>query len=110
MGVRMLRPNRLAVRSLEGAAAAAGGDGLRIVNLEPGAHRRFNVVDAGALEIRAALRVDIDLQPAKVVDEVLIAGRIVQRHAIAEAGAPPTGDVDPQPRALPVLRGDELLY
>src|SRR5438105_3999012 len=107
--VRVLRAHGLAVCGLERAAAAAGRDRVRVVDFEAGAHGGLDVIDARALEIGTALRIDVDLQAIEIVDEILIARRVIQRHAVSKAGAAPAGDVDAQAMALAALRRDQLL-
>src|SRR5712692_11324931 len=96
MCVTVLRTHRLAICRLERAATAAGRDRVRVLDFKAGAHGCLDVVDARALEVRAALRVDVDLQAVEVVDEVLIARRVIQCHAVSKARAAPTGDIDAQ--------------
>src|SRR3954451_16257886 len=49
------------VGGAEAAAAAAGGNGVGIVDRETGTHQRVEIVDLGALEVLRALAVDVDV-------------------------------------------------
>src|SRR5215470_17628191 len=86
----------------ERVAAAAGGRRVGVLDGEPAAHEVFLVVDLGALEVPHAHGVDDDLDAVRLEHLVLV-GRLVQHHAVAEARAAAALYVDPQPALGDVL-------
>src|SRR5262245_27735625 len=78
---------------LERVAAAAGGLGVRILDREAAAHQVFLVVDLGAVEVAEAHRVDDDLDAVRL-DHLVVLGDLVEDHAVLEARAAASLDVD----------------
>src|SRR3954470_7780071 len=70
--------------ALEGVAAAAGRDGVRVVDLEPGLLDRLEIVDGRALEVRGAERVDDDLHALLLELEVAFLRAVVEAEAVLE--------------------------
>ena len=68
----------------ERGAAAAGGDDVRVVHLEPGALQRVDVVDVRAVDVREALVVDEDAQALVLEDRVAVA-LVVEGELVLEA-------------------------
>ena len=95
----------------EGRAAAAGRDDVRVHDLEPGAGERVDVVDLRAVDVGEALRVDEQLEPVVLEDDVAVAA-LVERELVLEARAAAALDADPQAGDLDVgaLRGEELAH
>src|SRR5579864_7449069 len=92
------------VLDLEGVAAAAGGDGVRVVDLEPGLLDRLEVVDARAAQVRGAERVDDDRHALAVEGEIALLGSVVEAEAVLEAGAAAALDRDPEDGDVRLLR------
>ena len=69
--VRAALRRAVVVGGPEAGAAATGRDRVRVVDREPGAHERVDVVDLRALEQGDALAVDVDLDAVRVEDLVL---------------------------------------
>src|SRR5258708_8586184 len=71
----------------EGVAAAAGRGGVRVLDLEGGAHHVLDEIDLGAVkEIERGI-VDDDLHPVALEDDVAVLARVVEGKAVLEAGA-----------------------
>src|SRR5215203_6156647 len=77
----------LALFDREGVAAAAGCDGVRVLDLEPRLLDRVDEVDGGALQVRRAERVDHEADAVLVALEVALDGAAVEAEAVLEAGA-----------------------
>ena len=92
----------------EARAAAAGGDRVRVVHGEAGAHQRVDVVDLGALQEVDRLAVDVDLHAVRLEDLVLGRRGVLEHHPVAEAGAAAGVDVDAQPDRRVRLLGRQL--
>src|SRR5437667_8747913 len=71
----------------EGAAAAAGGLRVGVVELKPGALKCFDVVHLGAIQIQHARLVDEHVQIAKMVGLVEHPRGVFEGHRVAESGA-----------------------
>ena len=87
---------RLALGDLEARAAAARGDDVRVVDLEPGLLQAFEEVDRRALQVRRAERVDDDLD---AVELELVVARLcaaVEAERVLEAAAAAALDRDPE--------------
>src|SRR6185436_6916300 len=80
---------------VERVAAAAGGGGVGVLDGEAAAHQVFLVVDLGALEVAQAHGVH-DALDAFLLEHLVAVGRLVEDHAVGEAGASPALDVDAQ--------------
>src|SRR5438477_741399 len=87
---------RLALGHLEGVAAAARCDRVRVVDLEAGLLDGLEVVDRRALEVRSAERVDDDLHALALELDVALLGAAVEAEAVLEPGAAAALDRDPQ--------------
>ena len=74
------------VLDLEGRAAAAGRDDVRVVDLEAGALQAFDVVDLGAEDELHADLVDDDRDAVDLEDVVVLLGR-VEGERVLEARA-----------------------
>ena len=99
----------LALLHLEGVAAAARGDGVRVVDLEARLLNRVQEVDRGALQVRRAERVDHDRDALERQLDVTLGGAGVEAEAVLEAGAPATLDRDAEDECCRVLLlGHEL--
>src|SRR5690606_11122464 len=83
-------------RRAEGLTAAAGGDGIGIVEGEPSAHDRFLVVDFQTPEVRDALGIDQDLDAVLLQHRVIVLFLVVKSHAIGETGATAMGYTHPE--------------
>src|SRR5438128_2194357 len=90
-------------------AAAAGGGGVRVLDLEAGAHHRIDIIHVGTLDVRQAGRIDEDLEAVKVVDLIVLRRLLIERHAVAQARAAAAGHVDAQSMSLAALSLDQLL-
>src|SRR5207253_6336045 len=78
---------RLALGHLERVAAAARGDGVRVLDLEPGLLDPLEVVDPGTEEVRRAEGVDDDHDALALELVVALLGAAVEAEAVLEAGA-----------------------
>src|SRR5262245_25947710 len=96
------------VFDLEGGPAAAGGDDVRVVDLEPGALEAFDVVDLGAEDELHADLVDDDGDPVDLEDVVVVLGA-VEGERVLEAGASTAANGDPEGLALGLVLGTEQL-
>ena len=93
---------------LEGGAAAAGGDDIRVVDLEAGALQAFDVVDLGAEDELHADLVDDDGDAVDLEDVVVVLGA-VEGERVLEAGAAAAANGDAQGLALGVVLAAEQL-
>src|SRR5690242_19541680 len=91
------------VRDLERVAAAARGDCVRVVDLEPRLLDRLEVIDDRAGEIGGAERVDDDLHALALELVVALLGAAVEAEAVLEARAPAALDRDTQDRDVGLL-------
>src|SRR5438552_13082575 len=98
---------RLAVGHLERVAAAARGDRIRVLDLEPGLLDRLEIVDPGAEEIRSAEGIDDDLHALALELMVALLGAAVEAEAILETGAPAALDGDAEHRDV-LLGGHQI--
>src|SRR5215211_5499543 len=80
------RGDLFVLRHAEGRAAAAGGDDVRVVDLEPGALERVDVVDRRAVDVGQALVVHEQAQPAVLEDHVAVT-LLVEGELVLEARA-----------------------
>src|SRR5438477_7604321 len=85
-----------ALFDLEGVAAAARGDDVRVVDLEARLLDRLEVVDLGALEIRGAERVDDHPDALKLELVIAVLDAAVETERVLEAGAAAALHCDPQ--------------
>src|SRR6185312_14451238 len=76
----------LLVRNPEGRAAAAGGDDVRVVDLEACSLQVVDVVDRRALHVRQARAVD-EQADALVLEDLVPVALLVERERVLEAGA-----------------------
>src|SRR6478609_2628728 len=95
---------RLALGHLERVAAAAGGDGVRVLDLEPGLLDRLEVVDLRAHQIRGAEGVDDDGDALALERVVALLGTAVEAEAVLESRAPAALDRDAQHRHVLLRR------
>src|SRR5215218_6353612 len=86
---------RLLIRYAEGGAAAAGGDDVRIRDVEARAHEALGVVDRGAVDVTKARRIDQHADAAGLEDVVVVAP-LVEGQRVLEARAAAAADADPQ--------------
>src|SRR4051794_26118147 len=75
------------VVDLEGVAAAAGRRDVRVFDLEAGLLEPVEEVDAGALEVRSAVRVDDDPHAVQLELVVALLDAAVEAERVLEAGA-----------------------
>ena len=87
----------------EGAAAAAGALDVGVIELEAGAFDGFDVVDLDAIEVHGTHLIDGDLQAVEIENLIGVAGRVLKRHMVLEAGAATTNDRDAKGRGRGVL-------
>ena len=80
---------------LEGGAAAAGGDDIRVVHLEAGALEALDVVDLRAEDELHAGLVD-DHRNAVDLEDVVVLLRPIEGERVLEAGAAAAADRDAQ--------------
>src|SRR6476660_8394965 len=73
---------RLALGHLERVAAAARGDGVRVLDLEPGLLDRLEVVDLCAHQVRRAERIDHDGDALAVECVVAFLGSAIEAEAV----------------------------
>src|SRR5262245_30570871 len=100
----------LALLHLEGVAAAARGDGVRVVDLEARLLDRIQEVDGRALQVRSGERVDDDRNALERELEVALGGAGVEAEAVLEPRASTTLDRDAQDERVGVgLLRHELL-
>src|SRR5918911_5343894 len=87
---------RLALCDLEARPAAARGDRVRVLDLEPGLLDRLEVVDDGAAEVRGRKRVDDEAHAVELVLVVALRGAPVEAERVFEAAAAAALDRDAQ--------------
>src|SRR5262249_33413889 len=87
----------------ERVAAAAGRGGVRVLDLERGAHHVLDEVDLGAGEEVERDLVNDDLDAVAREDDIALLPRVVEAEAVLEAGAAAARDGDAQERALAAL-------
>src|SRR5262245_38579743 len=78
----------------ERAAAAAGGLGVRVLDLERGADQIFDEIDLGAGQEVERGVVDDDLHPVALEQVVVGLHRVVEREAVLEARAAAARDAE----------------
>src|SRR3954471_23332521 len=83
-----------ALGHLERRAAAARGDGVRVVDLEARLLDRLQVVDARALQVRRAERIDDDADALALVLVIALDRAAVEAEPVLEAGAAAAFDRD----------------
>src|SRR5918999_1998836 len=93
---------------VERGAAGAAAHGVRVVDREPGAHQRVDVVDLGAVDVLLAELVDHDRHAGVILEAVTLVDAIIEREAVAEAGAAATLDEEAQVRIGLALALTEL--
>ena len=79
----------------ERAAAAAGRDDVRVLDLEAGAGQRVDVVDLRAVDVLERLRLDQQAQAVALEDPVVVA-LLVEGEVVLEARAAAAADADAQ--------------
>src|SRR5438128_6988524 len=77
----------LLVGDLERVTAAARGDGVRVVDREPGGLDRVDIVDLGPLEVGGAERVDHDRDAVRLELVVALLRAAVESEPVLEARA-----------------------
>src|SRR5688572_23492405 len=106
-----LFPRRYGESDGERAAATAAAGRVRVVEREPGAHHRRNVVDLHAVEVLGTERIDEDPQPVHRDDLVVLLGVVLDVEAVLEPGAATRKNCDPKAgRLRSPLLFHELLY
>src|SRR3990172_4777038 len=85
----------LALFHLEGVAAAAGRDGVRVLDLEAGLLDAVQVVDRGALEVGRGERVDHDGHSLERQLVVTLRRAGIEAEPVLEARAAAALDGDP---------------
>src|SRR5512147_750041 len=78
----------LALLHLEGVAAPARRDGVRVVDLEAGLGDRVQEVDARAAKVGRAEGIDDDGDALELELDVAFGGAGVEAETVLEAGAP----------------------
>src|SRR6059036_3537475 len=78
---------RLALGDLEAGAATAGGDRVRVLDLEAGLLDRLQVVDGGAAQVRGRERVDDEPHAVELELVVALGGPTVEAERVLEAAA-----------------------
>src|SRR5471030_3013900 len=81
----------------ERAAAAAGRDDVRVLDLEAGAGERVDVVDLRAVDVLERVRLDEQLETVTLEDAVVRA-LLVEGEVVLEARAAAAADAHPKPR------------
>src|ERR1051326_1195465 len=94
----------------ERTATAAGALHVRVIEFEPGAFQRLDVVYFGAVQIEQAGLVDENLQVAVVVILVQHVRRVFEGHGVAETGAAAGDHGDPESVWLRLLAIQNLLH
>src|SRR5690242_2810614 len=97
----------LALGHLERVAAAARGDSIRVLDLEPGLLDRLEVVDLCAHQVRRAEWIDHDGDTLAVERVVALLSSAIETEAVLEAGAAAALDGDTQHRDV-IFRGHEV--
>src|SRR3954471_5435456 len=72
---------------LEGVAAAAARDGVRVVDLEAGLLDRLEIVDPRTRQVRGAEGIDDDTNALTLELVVALLGAAVEAEAVLESGA-----------------------
>src|SRR4029079_675998 len=93
---------RLALGDLEGVGAAARGDDVRVVDLEPGLLNRVHEVDFGALEVGGAERIDDHVDAVEADLLVALLRAAVEAERVLEPGAAAALDGDAEDGRLPL--------
>ena len=94
-----------ALSSLERVAAAARGDGVRVVDLEPGLLDRLEVVDTAAAQMRSAERIDDHLDTLALELVVALLGAAVEAEPVLEPRAAARNDADAKAGPRPLGEG-----
>src|SRR4051812_38551131 len=99
----------LALRHAEGRAAAARGDHVGVLHLEPGALEAFDEVDRRAAHVGQGLAVDEE-GDALVLEGLVAVAALVEGQHVLKARATAAADADAQPRGGygRALSGEEL--
>ena len=103
-----VRRRRRVLFDLEGGAAAAGRNDVRVVDLEAGPLQAFDVVDLGAEDELHADLVDDDGDAVDLEDVVVVLGA-VEGERVLEAGAAAAANRDAQRLALGVVLAAQQL-
>src|SRR5271155_5051463 len=82
--------------SVEGVAAGAGAGGVRVVDGEALLLDGVDEVDGSTLHVRRAHSVDGQLHAGELGGEVAIERAVVEEQVVAQTGASPGLDGDPQ--------------
>ena len=96
------------VRCLEGLAAAAARDRVRVAEGEAAAHESVYEVDLRAFEVHGAHRVHDDANAVVLDDRVVVFGAVGERHPVRETRATTRCDVHAEREVLPVLLRENL--
>ena len=94
---------RSAASDRERGAAAAGGAGVGVRDLEVGAGQVVDEIDLRAQHVHQRHAVDDDRGPVALDHHVAVLGAFVERELVLEPGAAAAGDADPQSRLLATL-------
>ena len=100
---RRRRRRPLVALGLEARAAAAGRDGVGVVDREALAHEAVDEVDLGAAQVRQAEAIDDDLDAVLVDDLVARLGLAVEAERVLQTRASAALHRDPQRERLGVL-------
>src|SRR5262249_1789056 len=95
--------------SLEAMAAAAGGDGVRVVDREASAHQAVHVVDLAAGDVASAHLIDQQADALHLGDDIAFL-RLIERHAILHAEPAAAGDEDAQTERGIAFRIEQLTH
>ena len=94
----------------EGGTTTAGTDGLRVIELEPGAHDSLDVVDLGSIQIPGAHLVDEHLEAFELQDGVVVSRLLVEIEGVFETATTAAADRHAQAVGLvhPLLLAGDL--
>src|SRR5713226_2207441 len=93
---------------LEGLAATAARDRVRVAEREAATHEGVDEVDLRALEVHGAHRVDDDANAVLLHDRVILFGAVGERHPVREPRASTRRDVHAEREVLPLLLRENL--
>src|SRR5256886_16189291 len=96
------------VGCLEGLAATAARDRVRVTEREATAHEGVDEVDLRALQIHGAHRVNDDANAVLLDDRVILFGAVGEGHPVREARASTRCDVHAEREVLAVLLRENL--
>src|SRR5437763_6717628 len=84
-------------------AAAAGGGGVRVLDLERGAHQILDEVDLGAVQEIERHVIDDDLNPVALEDEIIGVSLLVEGESVLKTGTAAARDRNAQEGAFGLL-------